>query len=1143
MMDCWIRLLTVAVLAEASIVATGAPKPYRDLALSPIPSEGEDTRHGLQASESRTVAVRLSVPPDVSKTVRRDWRFRETLPAIDDWEGICEHLVGEQGEKNWTPVIPVPYPGTRETATIWPNLIPASLIPKPETLTELHLYLAGDEQGGKTSPAAVGLDRITPDGARSHQEAPIDQLVTGYKHVGGGQRYRMFTFTRRFDRLCEFRAESAPFSLRAPTPLDLRPGPTRIPLELRSVSESQIEIDIRVAVFAPGRSRRVAVGSFSLAAGATERVAVPVTLDWEGGGLVVVTLDTEGKRYQIPFLTHVEAIAPVLDGIEKILADHPDTEAAAELRRLRSEHRDLLPAICSGNAPPGAWRTAFEAACALRRRLLMKRIDFDTLLFVKRKPFITLQPYMDAHHLYNHPGGGIYSLSPVCPEGKVRPVVDNLGEGIYRDVCLSWDATRILFSFGRGSNDWKPDEPSYDIYEVGVDGSGLKQLTFGPKNDCEPFYLPGGRIGFTSDRAEHFVLCGSDIHVALLYSMEPDGSGIVRLSTNVVNDFNPSVLPDGRIIYTRWEYNERSVTSIHSLFTMRPDGRQMAPYFGNQSIRPSVLMFPRAVPGSHKVMSLFTGHHSQTHGAIGLIDPATAVNGLDAIEILTPGMPVIAERIEDSRVGWAARLWPLSEETFLLCYTPTVQPWHEWTWAIYISDRHGNKALVYRDAEISVTEPIPLVPSRRPPVIAGPTRPGDDRSGFEDTATLVLLDAYAGQPEIEPGSVRSLRVIEDVPRKGVHKGSVIEVSATSMFTTKRIIGTVPVESDGSAYFQVPANRPVYFALIDEEGLEIQRMRSYLCLRPGEVQSCVGCHEPRHTAPPARRPRPIATGREPSIPVPPPWGLRTVSYLRDVQPVLDRHCLKCHERGRKEHKVLLSGELTDRFAVSYESLLPYIKTAYTRRWDFPADVHRVPPRTFGSGASPLMQMLKAGHNDIALDAVSWDTLATWIDANGVYYGWYQWNWPDREIFKGRKPFDEVFARRCEKCHADSGGRASICYPSINPFEPLRSRMLLAPLAAKVGGWGACGETVFRDRDDPDYRALAGALENLAAELKKRPRRDLLELREPDPAKVQAQGTGRIDGTSYVEGQGEVVQVDDIVAVDTTGDPSRDPENHP
>ena len=226
-----------------------------------------------------------------------------------------------------------------------------------------------------------------------------------------------------------------------------------------------------------------------------------------------------------------------------------------------------------------------------------------------------------------------------------------LGDGVYRDLCLHWDAQRLLFAWGNGSDSWD-GKLSYHIYEVGADGGGLRQITRGPKNDCEPFYLPNGQIGFTSDRSEHFVMCGGDRHSPNLFVTDAAGAEVRRLSFNVFNDYNPAVLPDGRIIYGRWEYNERSVTSLHNPFTMHPDGRMVSPYYGNATIRPNVVMFPRPVPGSNLVMALFTAHHGQTHGAVGLIDVRRGIDGPEPLTVLTPGVPITGEKAR----GQPARL-------------------------------------------------------------------------------------------------------------------------------------------------------------------------------------------------------------------------------------------------------------------------------------------------------------------------------------------------------------------------------------------------------------------------------------------------------------------------------------------------------
>jgi hydrazine synthase alpha subunit-like protein len=810
-------------------------------------------------------------------------------------------------------------------------------------------------------------------------------------------------------------------------------------------------------------------------------------LDRPGGSLLMLTVVGPDRIFRIPFFAQVENVDRVLDGIELILADRPDPEAAQRLARLRTRTRQW--STPSESSATDHWRQLFDQANRLRDQLLLQRINFDTLLFVKRKPYFSEQPFMDAHHLFNRPGGGIYRLSPVRPDGKVTPVVDGLGEGLYRDVTLHWNAERFLFAFGNGSDKWDGSQ-SYHIYQAPIDGSSPRRLTSGPRNDCEAFYLADGKIGFTSDRSDFFVMCGGDRHAPTLFVMEADGSNPRQLSFNVFNDFNPAMLPDGRILYSRWEYNERSVTSLHNPFTMNPDGTMVSPYYGNATIRPNVVMFPRPVPNSRKVMALFTAHHGQTHGAIGLIDVRRGMDGREPLEVLTPGVPISGEKVEDSLVGWYSDPVPLSESTYLCSYTPTIQPWLERSWALYVGDRHGNLALVYRDPEISCAEPVPLVP-RRQPHVREPASVDTDSSSSE--ATLILADVYVGLPNVERGAARYLRILEDLPRKGVTTGGVIVTSGTLIFTVKRILGTVPIEPDGSAHFMVPANRNVYFEVLDADGREIQRMRSVLCLKPGEVRGCIGCHERRTMAPPDVMP--AAFCRSPNRPDPPPWGTRVISFLRDVQPTLNTHCVKCHTHNRIDNRVILTDDLTDQFNVAYEELLPYLSVAISNRWDNPDDVHARPPYTFGSKVSPLSRLLDGGHHGVELSAEDWQRLAGWIDANGVYYDRYQHNrGPKRKIFTGpvRQALDQVFNRRCVECHARKDGRFGPWWMSINRRDVSKSRALAAPLALAAGGWGRCQPTVFADTSDPGYQSLLSALTALAGSLKENPRVDLISI---------------------------------------------------
>ena len=1017
---------------------------------------------------------------ETGDVVRDDWYFRQSLPAIDDWEQILDRWEQETAEEERTPIMPVPENGQ---AVRWPNPLPLPLLPGDDREHSVGVRLLGDK---------MQIERVGKANEATKTLAATGEVVLGYKHPGGGGKDQWYhAYHRRFDRLCTFRPKPAPFAVRLDGPLDLKRGPNELELAVSNTSEGSLTITARLQWRSPAQTQASQKQELLLSREATQRVRFPVELDGQGGGLLVLTLDAAGESYWLPILTHVEEVNAVLEGIRQILDDTPNATFAkslADLRRRADEWDSLGATGATGRTE--TWRDLFEEASRFRDELLLERVSFDSLLLLRRKPFFSEQPFMDAHHLYNRPGGGVYRLSPVHPEGKVTTIVDSLGEGVYRDVCLHWDARKFLFSFGNGSDKWDGRQ-SYHIYEAGVDGSRITQLTSGPKNDCEPFYLPNGQIGFTSDRSEHFVMCGGDRHSPTLFVMEGDGSGVRQLSFNVFNDFNPTVLPDGRILYSRWEYNERSVTALHNPFTMNPDGTMVAPYYGNATIRPNVVMFPRPVPRSRKVMALFTAHHGQTHGSIGLIDVRRGIDGPDPLTILTPNVPVTGEKAEDSRHGWFSDPVPLSESTYLCSFTPTVLPWLERSWGLYVGDRHGNLALVFRDAEISCAEPVPLAPRPRPHGMP-PAPPNADAP--EEEATLLLADAYVGLTGVPRGVVRYLRILEDVPRKSVTYGGVICTSGTEIFTIKRIFGTVPIEPDGSAHFVVPANRNVYFEVLDEDYREIQRMRSVVCLKPNERRACVGCHESRGTAPPNTSP--TALYRAPSRPQPPPWGTKIVSFLRDVQPLLNEKCVACHTHDRMANRLILTDDLTDQFTVAYEELLPWISVANANRWDHPDDVHARFPLTYGSKVSRLVQVLAEGHHGLQLAADHWQRLINWIDANGVYYDRYEQAYGSkRRIFTGsvRQTLDAAYERRCARCHGHGDGRLSTWWLSLNRHDVTMSRSLAAPLARSAGGWGRCDPAVFNDADDPDYKMIKTALANLAGRLRNTPRADLLSIR--------------------------------------------------
>jgi mono/diheme cytochrome c family protein len=272
------------------------------------------------------------------------------------------------------------------------------------------------------------------------------------------------------------------------------------------------------------------------------------------------------------------------------------------------------------------------------------------------------------------------------------------------------------------------------------------------------------------------------------------------------------------------------------------------------------------------------------------------------------------------------------------------------------------------------------------------------------------------------------------------------------------------------------------------------MRSVVCLKPNEQRTCVGCHEPRTHAPPNLLAS--AFDRPPSRPQPPPWGTQTISFMRDVQPLINKQCAPCHTHDRAANGVILTDDLSDQFTIAYEELLPYLSVANSKRWDHPEDVYARPPYTYGSNASRLTKLLLTGHHGVSLSGEEWERLVTWIDANGVYYDRYETEPGDRHIFTGRVREDmaTVYAHRCARCHgAKHDGRHGTWWLSLNRGDVRSSRALAAPLAGAAGGSQRCSEIVFADTNDPDYQRLLTALTAVQEMLSKQPRADLLSVR--------------------------------------------------
>lgn len=734
-----------------------------------------------------------------------------------------------------------------------------------------------------------------------------------------------------------------------------------------------------------------------------------------------------------------------------------------------------------------------DALVDLQRKVLL--FDVDKLLVIQRHEINASHVYT-YHYEGQRDGGGLYVLSARDPAARPVELVASPG-GQILDCDLSYDGKTVLFSWRRGTGQ------GYHIWTVGIDGSGLKQLTDGTWHDYNACWLPDGGIAFLSTRNPQFAYCWH-APVGVLHRMSADGSNVRKLSGNYLNDFTPYVLDDGRIIYTRWEYVDRPAIPIQSLWTINPDGTALAGYFGNRVLSPATFMEARTIPGTTKILCTMTGHNGPTRGAIGVVDRAKGVNAQDAIANLTPDTPI--PRVDqgcgntDGPKPYSCPL-PLDKFRFLVSARGPI-------WARTISGDCQSTALVGPVGGMQYFNAQPVRPRTRPPVIASTLPPVSDRY-----ATVLLQDVYNGlEPYVERGEVKTIRVVREL-----HKPLRIDpglrafgfqfpvISCGATYAAKDVLGEVPVEEDGSACFRVPAGIPIYFMAIDAEGRAVQRMRSFTHLMPGEVQGCIGCHDHRLHA--SRPHLGLAYyNREPKDLQPPEWGAGGFDYSRIVQPALDKYCTKCHNSVNPPKRIDLTGGKTDFFNVSYECLArenqggrgsPYVSWIPTyngQEWN----ILQVAPKTWGSPQSKLAEVILSGHPDEKgqprhqMDAKSRRRILAWIDLNVPYYGTSETAYPERPGCRQILPprLTEVMAdvanRRCAECH--KGGKiprrewVRITEAQFNPF-------LIAPLAKSAGGSQKCGKAVFADTSDPDYQAILSLFGPIEEMLRKTPRMDM------------------------------------------------------
>jgi len=680
--------------------------------------------------------------------------------------------------------------------------------------------------------------------------------------------------------------------------------------------------------------------------------------------------------------------------------------------------------------------------CHFRARWLARRIafcnpllDFDRLLFLKRPHPGGL--FHMVHQFYGfgaRPGGGLFVLSqpfsshPKLSELLARSVVQNgrlrgrtLAGGAFLSPELAYDAREILFAYTECKAEgieWSP-RASFHIFRVNVDGTGLVQLTDGPWNEFDPCYLPNGRIAFISERRGGYLRCGGSsppYHspTYTLHSMARDGSELMCLSYHETHEWQPSVDHQGMIVYTRWDYVDRDTNVAHHLWTCYPDGRDPRSFHGNyprrREDRPWMEMDIRAIPGSRKYVATAASHHGVAFGSLVTIDPRIEDDGgMSQVARLTPEVPLPeaegGEKLVRQYMVYGTT-WPLSEDDYL-CAHGSLAGSHGICWI----DRSGNRELIYRDPAVPSLSPIPLRPRPVPPVLpegarpraagnkapAKPTEVTEQTSAAHappspaDSATIAVTNVYDSDFSWPAGTkIAALRIIHVLP-KTTPRANSPRIGVANGTNARAVLGTVPVEADGSAYFEAPVGKPIYFQALDGRGMAVQSMRSATYVHPGEQMVCRGCHEPKHRAPIPVPDVPLALRRAPSKLRPDAPGSNPFSYVRLVQPVLDRHCVECHQQKKA---LDLGGAIEGEFgwSRSYRNLAgKYGFYFHSGKGSIGAGVHggsRTLPGQFGARAARLTEYLGEKHYGVKLSPEERRRITLWLDCNSEFFGSYE-----------------------------------------------------------------------------------------------------------------------------------------------------------
>lgn len=642
-----------------------------------------------------------------------------------------------------------------------------------------------------------------------------------------------------------------------------------------------------------------------------------------------------------------------------------------------------------------------KKAIALRREILLSNLalDFDKIVATRfnlpdnarsaMAPSLGTQPNNWSSQLSGSRTGfdaQIVELTDIRSGApKERLVYKPTAGNLITDVQLHWDADRMIFT----SND---EHKHLQVFEVPLAGGQATQVTKVPESDLEFYdaaYLPSGKLLVTSNIGYSGVPCvnGSDA-VGSFSLLDPKTGELRRLTFDQDNVWNPTVMSDGKILYTRWEYTDLMHYYSRINFTMNPDGTEQKALFGSGAMFPNSTFDMQQIPGSAKsFIGVISGHHGIARsGRLIIFDPQKARKGVEGMvqEVpfsKRPIIPVVKDELVNGVWPQFIKPHPINDKYFLVTAKMTPNS----LWGIYLVDVFDNVTLIAEVEGAGLINPVPVIKKEVPPVI--PERVPMDLSTAPKTATVFIQDIYEGEglKGVPRGTVKAFRVLNfefayinslsDHVAQGIQSG----------WDIKRELGIVPIEADGSATFVIPANTPISLQPLDSTGAAIQLMRSWFVGMPGETVSCVGCHEDQNMI--AMPKRTIASQMKPREIDTPEGGVRPFKFDLEVQPILDRACVACHNGTDLKGGIDYTGgrmEVIEDWAGKREYSKSYLAFhPYFYRQGPEAEMAVLNPYEYNVSNSEMIQMLRKGHHGVELTPYEWNRLITWVDFNLPY----------------------------------------------------------------------------------------------------------------------------------------------------------------